>query len=474
MTSVTLIHPEQTLTVPIRQMITKSSLFQNNPALLATPYQVQSTIPLSIFQQFVSAFENNRVDITDTNFTGLQLLCEEFGFDELSAKLSKFFQPLKGPQRCQIESSLTRMRSSLLSESFQFVVNQSVIEISLAESLIFPAVREQLSVDGCARSFFLENSGIEAADIHSLQLLLSGETILVKRSQGLLSGFLGNVSFERLLLGCSKAGIRMNLSDLVMERRIDLGGLSVEALDSLLLDEFVTVESEDALLRFILNLGLDYRDLVRHIQIGFLSEDGLSLLVEHFGIPPESIWQCAAEQIAHPPSLIDSQIISDFPEIFAEFRGRRFSLLWRGSRDGFGASGFHERCDGHENTLTVILDTKGNIFGGFTPVKWDSNSEAMTDDSLKSFLFTLKNPHNIPARKFALKAEFKHQAINRAFGYGPLFGDDIGVFTDCNKNLSFTSLHLVYSNDTGLDPDIVFTGSFNFQVTEIEVFEITE
>jgi hypothetical protein len=108
------------------------------------------------------------------------------------------------------------------------------------------------------------------------------------------------------------------------------------------------------------------------------------------------------------PSL-DSRIISDFPAIFAEFR--KFSLLSRGSRDGFQKEEFHRRCDDHTNTLTVILDTKGNIFGGFTPVEWDSSYDLKADDSQKSFVFTLKNPHNIPARRFALKAEKKHHAI---------------------------------------------------------------
>jgi hypothetical protein len=32
------------------------------------------------------------------------------------------------------------------------------------------------------------------------------------------------------------------------------------------------------------------------------------------------------------------------------------------------------------------------------------NSCLKGDDSLKSFVYTLKNPHNIPARRFALKA----------------------------------------------------------------------
>jgi hypothetical protein len=44
-------------------------------------------------------------------------------------------------------------------------------------------------------------------------------------------------------------------------------------------------------------------------------------------------------QIARLPGILDSRIISDFPEIFAEFH--KFSLLWRGSRDGFKAQKFH-------------------------------------------------------------------------------------------------------------------------------------
>jgi hypothetical protein len=162
-------------------------------------------------------------------------------------------------------------------------------------------------------------------------------------------------------------------------------------------------------LAFILKLGPGYRNLLKHIQIGFLSHNGFCALEEDFGIPPESLWQSAAERIT--PRL-DSLIISDFPEIFAEFRGKRFDILWRGSRDGFGAKEFHRRCNRHANTLTVILDTEGNIFGGFTPVEWESGDDVWkADDSLKSFVFTLKNPHNIPARRFALKAERKQWTI---------------------------------------------------------------
>jgi hypothetical protein len=145
-----------------------------------------------------------------------------------------------------------------LSESFQFIANGILVESDAAEAAaLFPAVREQLSVDGCALTFVLKNSGIKAADIPSLQLILSGESIPVKRSQFLLSGLLGNVNLEQQFVGCSKAGIRKNLSDLAKERRTDfesanLSIRSVEALDGLLLSESVSAGTEDALLRVIL------------------------------------------------------------------------------------------------------------------------------------------------------------------------------------------------------------------------------
>jgi hypothetical protein len=173
----------------------------------------------------------------------------------------------------------------------------------------------------------------------------------------------------------------------------------------------------------------------------------------------------------------DSGIVSDFPHIFAEFRGKQVLLLWRGSRDGFKKEEFHRRCDGHANTLTVILDTNGNIFGGFTPVEWESGYQWKGDDSQKSFVFTLKNPHNIPARRFGLKAEMKNFAIRCFSERGPYFGSgaDFAVLDDCNANTnSGTYFGRSYTNDTGLEGKIVFTGSNHFQVKEIEVFEITD
>jgi hypothetical protein len=175
------------------------------------------------------------------------------------------------------------------------------------------------------------------------------------------------------------------------------------------------------------------------------------------------------------PSGWNSAIVADFPKLFEDFKQKQFTLLWRGTRDGFRCQDFHSRCDGHPNTLTVILDTKGNIFGGLTPVEWESGYKwkGKADPSLKTFVFTLKNPHNLPARRFALRPEQMDQAICCTMKRGPNFYD-VGVLDNCNTNTaSFTyPFGSHYTNDTGLNGNTFFTGSGRFQVKESEVFEI--
>jgi hypothetical protein len=184
------------------------------------------------------------------------------------------------------------------------------------------------------------------------------------------------------------------------------------------------------------------------------------------------------EILRGPVPCIDSRIISEFPSIFARFRGKRFRKLWRGSRDGFGRREFHRRCDGHANTLTLILDLGGNVFGGFTPVAWESRVQAggesclKADPSMESFLFTLRNPHNIPERKFTIQRERWNRGVICDAERGPSF-NDINVYDNCNAEpISDTWLGIAYTNDTGIPGTTVLTGEDAFTVSEIEVFEV--
>jgi hypothetical protein len=224
--------------------------------------------------------------------------------------------------------------------------------------------------------------------------------------------------------------------------------LSVDALDSLLSSESFMVDSEEALLQILFPLG--HPPLLCHIRWEFVSSAAITSLCEDlmFCHPTTSLWLAVGDRLLHPPPApeIDSLIVSDFPPLFEEFRAKRFNLLWRGSRDGFTVGEFHLRCDGRANTLTLISDTKGNIFGGFTPVKWESPASGKWkgDDSLRSFLFTLRNPHGVPPRKFALKAERKEYAIWCYSKYCVVFGGDILGWCDIFRSETSTSSVIIF------------------------------
>jgi hypothetical protein len=156
----------------------------------------------------------------------------------------------------------------------------------------------------------------------------------------------------------------------------------------------------------------------------------------------------------------------------------RFSLLWRGSRDGFAARDFHRRCDGKSPTLTVIRDRRGNVFGGFTGAARQSPrtfSRLRGNPSEQSFLFTVNNPHNLAGRIFRLKSAKVNSAIRISSRLGPSFGDDDLVICDgCDVKESHAGgFGSSYENDSGLDGRLLLTGSTKFKVSEIEVFSYT-
>jgi hypothetical protein len=101
-----------------------------------------------------------------------------------------------------------------------------------------------------------------------------------------------------------------------------------------------------------------------------------------------------------------------------------FLNIIRGKRVRHNACGpdhaFHAKCHNHINTVTLIETTDGYVFGGFTPVAWDSSGNYKEDTSDRSFLFTMKNPRGSDGLKFALTHPLK--AIYCNSGYSRTFG----------------------------------------------------
>ncbi|CAF4261429.1 unnamed protein product [Rotaria magnacalcarata] len=99
-------------------------------------------------------------------------------------------------------------------------------------------------------------------------------------------------------------------------------------------------------------------------------------------------------------TLLQSQHKKILNQFYHEI-SQRWKLIYKGSRDGFHADAFHSRCNNKRATVTIIQSDQNFIFRGYTSVSWISNDGCKTDPS--AFLFTLRNPHNIPPTKYSIK-----------------------------------------------------------------------
>lgn len=152
-----------------------------------------------------------------------------------------------------------------------------------------------------------------------------------------------------------------------------------------------------------------------------------------------------------------------------------WTLLYQASRDGYRARDFHSKCDGYNNTLVVIKTSKSYIFGGFTTKLWNdtANGSYVTDSN--AFLFTLVNPRAMP---FKLKVSTPENAIYASNNLGATFGRgkeiSISDYADELSSSSFLTYSYYVPEITKtfllLESYLFFTGSLNFQATEIEVY----
>ena len=176
---------------------------------------------------------------------------------------------------------------------------------------------------------------------------------------------------------------------------------------------------------------------------------------------------------------IDSRVLSndkmkkDLVHL-CKMSGKQFKLLYRATRDGFGASDFHAKCDNLPNTLTVIKTTKGFIFGGYTAVEWDNTSNFKSDEA---FIFSLVNalstPLLSPVRVGSKDSIYCHRR------YGPIFGggNDFSISDNSNRNaesrsnLGCSFAFTLFSFES-TEARSFLTGDPHFQTTEIEVFQL--
>ena len=154
---------------------------------------------------------------------------------------------------------------------------------------------------------------------------------------------------------------------------------------------------------------------------------------------------------------------------------KKCKLLYRASRDGFRAANFHAKCDGVPNTLTIIKTTQGYVFGGYTTISWDQSGAYKNDSN--AFIFSFTNIVNKPVKMLYKNDGYSTYCESNC---GPTFGggNDFYIGDNCNANGSSFSSLLSYTLDGytygSYESQSFLAGAYNFQVSEIEVFQRLE
>jgi len=202
-------------------------------------------------------------------------------------------------------------------------------------------------------------------------------------------------------------------------------------------------------------------------SFGFLN------LVDYFSLNESRILSIKQEY------LDDLIKLCEFPS-----NAKKWSLLYRGTKDGFNARDFHKKCDGKYSTLTIIkAKSSSYIFGGYSEAEWQSFGGDKYDPN--AFIFSLTNKDNKPCK---INVSDPNKAIYCSSSYGPIFGGsylekeikwisgDIRVTDNGNLNTdNVSNLGDAYKHPSYLlgskEANSFLAGTQNFQIEEIEVYQ---
>merc|ERR1712228_263803 len=176
--------------------------------------------------------------------------------------------------------------------------------------------------------------------------------------------------------------------------------------------------------------------------------------------------------------VIDSKILSNKQKLTLmqwapKGTKRRWKRICRGTKDGFAAHQFHTKCDGKGPTLIVIKSTIGNIFGGYTELPWASSGSYKRDNNAFVYVLQSKTNKRQKATKWGVKPSNNNSVYHDSgYGWTQGGGHDFYLCNNCNTvNSSYSNLGSSYQAPSDKN---MLAGSYNFKVTEFEVFHLVK
>lgn len=232
--------------------------------------------------------------------------------------------------------------------------------------------------------------------------------------------------------------------------------------------------------------AMDVADIAAHVAPSGLLEQGQLLELFKYSSMPEGKLRNSMEMtfLTKPRSggfsvsdtkLLEPKYRKDVLKMFNSKKSLKFTLLYRGSRDGFTASSFHSKCDSTRGTFTIARNKSNKyLFGGYFAGSWSGSGYSSSSE--KSWVYSLRNS---TGKTVKLNPSNTSNNCYRNNSYGPTWGagHDLHINNNmqgscsCNPN-TFKSVDSNFSS-----PSInnsLLAGSGSFGIDEIEVFAVVQ
>ena len=141
----------------------------------------------------------------------------------------------------------------------------------------------------------------------------------------------------------------------------------------------------------------------------------------------------------------------------------KISLIYKATIDSDFSYKFHEKCDNHSPTITLIKTDNGLRFGGYTTQTWNKDEECKQDD--EAFLFSI----NL-RKKYEIQKGVEC-AIYCGGEYGPTFGEGFDLCL-CNNFMGVNGNYSNFPKSYGKGSSVnELTGNNrNFKINDVEVY----
>jgi hypothetical protein len=113
-------------------------------------------------------------------------------------------------------------------------------------------------------------------------------------------------------------------------------------------------------------------------------------------------------------------IIKEISSILKDDKSK-WEMIYKGTWDGFKAKNFHDKCDNHPNTITII-SANNHTFGGFVSIPWHSKIDSSYDSNAFLFSFDTNSKKLTKYNQDGEDGSDKNYSIYGHPFYGPIFG----------------------------------------------------